>query len=84
MPAERALTKNPAQYKLSVEQMVDNDYPVPSYLADVFEKPPGWVETPQQPDADDSTIPRIYAIDCEMVICSSLHKSHGPDIPNSA
>ena len=46
--------------------MVENDYPVPAYLADVFQKPEGWIETPQQSaDAEDSFA--VYAIDCEMV-----------------
>ena len=46
---ERAGKKQPSQYLLTVEQMVENDSPVPSYLADVFEKPDGWIETPQAP-----------------------------------
>jgi RNA exonuclease 1 len=25
--------------------MIENDYPIPSYMADVFDKPDGWVET---------------------------------------
>lgn len=57
------------RYLLTTEQMVENDYPLPSYVADVFQKPPGWVETPAQ-NADlesDTKPPRIYAIDCEMV-----------------
>ncbi len=33
--------------------MIENDYRVPSYLADVFSKPDRWVETPEtNPDAD--------------------------------
>jgi RNA exonuclease 1 len=55
--------------------MVENDYPVPSYLADVFRKPEGWIETPQvSDDAEDPDM--VYAIDCEMVHsltpCTSL------------
>lgn len=47
--------------------MVENDYPVPSYLADVFSKPDGWIETPEaDPDAD-AEAQSVYAIDCEMV-----------------
>lgn len=65
-PAEREQQKDPARYVLSLEDMVDNDYPVPSYMADVFAKPPGWVETPQ--DNSPGT-PKIYGIDCEMVRC---------------
>ena len=61
------------RYMLTLEQMIENGYPIPSYLADVFEKPPGWVET--KVEAVDETLlsppmsplPRIYAMDCEMV-----------------
>jgi RNA exonuclease 1 len=45
--AQSAGNKGPAHYLLTVERMIENDYPVPSYLADVFEKPDGWIETPQ-------------------------------------
>jgi RNA exonuclease 1 len=73
--AEGTKNKNPAQHLLSVEQMVENDYPVPSYLADVFQKPEGWIETPQVA-ADDESSHTVYAIDCEMVrilnLCNSL------------
>ena len=65
--AERSARKDPTQYLLTVEQMVENDYPVPSYLADVFSKPDGWIETPE---ADPGARPGallVYAIDCEMV-----------------
>ena len=49
--------------------MVENDYPVPSYLADVFSKPDGWIETPEaDPEADAKPGSQsVYAIDCEMV-----------------
>jgi RNA exonuclease 1 len=68
-----AIDKNPAQYVLSLEDMIENEYPIPSYMADVFQKPADWVETPQapqpsvlaQPTPDQK--PRVYAIDCEMV-----------------
>ncbi|KAH9037515.1 hypothetical protein EDB85DRAFT_2072974 [Lactarius pseudohatsudake] len=63
--AERTQKKSPAQYILTTEQMVENDYPVPSYLADVFTKSEGWVETPQATvDAEGSQ--EVYAVDCEM------------------
>jgi hypothetical protein len=64
--AERTQNKNPAQYLLTIEQMVEYDYPVPSYLADVFQKPEGWIDTPQvaaKPEGSHT----VYAIDCEMV-----------------
>lgn len=40
--ADCAENKDPAQYLLTVKQMVENDYLVLSYLADVFNKPDGW------------------------------------------
>ena len=62
---------------LSLEQMIENDYPIPSYMADLFQKPPGWVETPEAPQESLLSSPlkikaKVYAIDCEMVgtICS--------------
>ena len=51
--------------------MIENDYPIPSYMADVFEKPDGWVEPPQPVSdsilvlPDDKQRSRVYAIDCE-------------------
>lgn len=55
------------RYTLSIEQMLENDYPLPSYMADVFEKPPGWVETPEPSGEPSTDTPRILAMDCEMV-----------------
>ncbi|KIJ60064.1 hypothetical protein HYDPIDRAFT_99502 [Hydnomerulius pinastri MD-312] len=72
--SERAFDKDPTLYLLSLPQMIENDYPIPSYMADVFEKPPGWVETPE-PVAEsilllptDKQRSRVYAIDCEMCL----------------
>jgi len=74
--AENSRDKDPAQYLLTREQMIENEYPIPSYIADVFEKPDGWVETPEpiklsllEPPEQGSNLPKqkIYAIDCEMV-----------------
>ncbi|KAH9055829.1 hypothetical protein EDB83DRAFT_2293073 [Lactarius deliciosus] len=65
--AERTQKKNPAQYILTTEQMVENDYPVPSYIADVFTKSEGWIETPQA-TADAEGSHQVYAVDCEMCI----------------
>ncbi|KAI0766795.1 hypothetical protein BC629DRAFT_1292810 [Irpex lacteus] len=63
--SERAQEKTPTRYLLTREQMIENDYPIPSYIADVFEKQEGWKETPE-PSADDVADARILAIDCEM------------------
>ena len=42
--AERAFDKDPSLYLLSLQQMIGNDFPIPSYMADIFGKPNGWVE----------------------------------------
>jgi RNA exonuclease 1 len=83
--AENNRNKDPAQYLLTKEQMIGNEYPIPSYIADVFEKPDGWVETPEpikpsllDPPAKDGNLPtqKIYAIDCEMVLnCYLIYHS---------
>jgi hypothetical protein len=74
--AEKAASKDPAQYCLSLDAMIEHEYPVPSYVADVFQKPEGqgWVETPKQEEAPEAQTEeqkkakaRILAIDCEMV-----------------
>ncbi|EPS94830.1 hypothetical protein FOMPIDRAFT_58761 [Fomitopsis schrenkii] len=83
--SERAWEKTPMRYILSTEQMIENDYPVPSYVAEVFEKPPGWAETPQ-PSTSQSPQkqPRIYAIDCEMAshqpFCSFCMTEDGKEL----
>jgi hypothetical protein len=41
--------KDPAQYLLTVGQMVENGSPVHSYLADVATMPNAWIETLQAP-----------------------------------
>ncbi|KAI0286382.1 hypothetical protein BC826DRAFT_1049111, partial [Russula brevipes] len=66
--AERTGQRDPSRYLLTVEQMIENDYPVPSYLADVFTKPDGWIETPQPATDTDSGAQSAYAIDCEMCL----------------
>jgi len=58
-----------------VEQMVENDYPVPSYLADVFEKPDRWKETPQAPTDTKSEAQPVLAIDCKMACAFSYLSS---------
>ena len=59
------------RYILTLEQMMENDYPIPSYLADVSggeREREGWVETPPPPSVDETKgkKPKVYAIDCEM------------------
>ena len=40
--AERTQNKSPVQYLLT-----EKHYPVPVYLADVFQMPEGWIDTSQ-------------------------------------
>ncbi|KAI0697772.1 hypothetical protein BC835DRAFT_1269867 [Cytidiella melzeri] len=62
--SERTQEKTGTRYLLTREQMIENDYPIPSYIADTFEKPEGWIETPEP--SGDIADARILAIDCEM------------------
>ncbi|KAG6896567.1 hypothetical protein C0992_007419 [Termitomyces sp. T32_za158] len=75
--SEMANNQDPAQYLLTLEQMIENEYPIPSYMADVFEKPDDrWLETPEPvktglldgiPEKGKEPLKaKIYAIDCEM------------------
>ncbi|KAJ7762487.1 ribonuclease H [Mycena metata] len=71
--SQRTREKDPAQYLLTLEQMVENEYPIPSYVAEVFQKPDGWIETPQEqkPSLLDGPVKArraVYCIDCEMCL----------------
>ncbi|KAF8143342.1 ribonuclease H [Mycena galopus ATCC 62051] len=72
--SERTREKDPAQYLLTLEQMLENEYPIPSYMADVFQKPDGWIETPEESKPslldDPAKAPKrpVYCIDCEMCL----------------
>ncbi|KAJ7213036.1 ribonuclease H [Mycena pura] len=72
--SQRTSEKDPAQYLLTLEQMVENEYPIPSYMADVFQKPDGcWIETPQETkpallDVLPQDKRKVYCLDCEMCL----------------
>ncbi|KAF7304934.1 Ribonuclease H [Mycena kentingensis (nom. inval.)] len=70
--AQRTRDKDPAQYTLTLEQMVENDYPIPSYMANVFQKPDAsWAETPQEVPLgllDAKPQRKVYCVDCEMCL----------------
>ncbi|KAF8629302.1 hypothetical protein AX15_003519 [Amanita polypyramis BW_CC] len=76
LASEALMKKDPAQYMLSVEQMIENDYPVPPYMADVCQYTPEWKVTPatlptlEKVSEEGKNIPvrKIYAIDCEMCL----------------
>ncbi|KAF9526559.1 ribonuclease H [Crepidotus variabilis] len=59
---------DPKQYLLTLDQMIENDYPIPSYMAEIFQKPDGWLETPKPAENESHWNQKIYAIDCEMCI----------------
>ena len=44
--------------------MIEHEYPVPSYMADIFQAPEDWIEIPL---IEEGGFPDIYGIDCEMV-----------------
>jgi RNA exonuclease 1 len=58
---------DPTQYLITLEQMIENDYPVPSYMAEVFPKSAGWLEVAKPSETESRWNQKIYAIDCEMV-----------------
>ncbi|KAH7102788.1 hypothetical protein BKA62DRAFT_698831 [Auriculariales sp. MPI-PUGE-AT-0066] len=62
---QNSSSQDPTPYLLTPEQMIENEYPVPSYMADVFTKPLGWVETPLR---ESGGLPKVYALDCEMCV----------------
>ncbi|KAF7315936.1 Ribonuclease H [Mycena indigotica] len=68
--SQRTRDKDPAQYTLTLEQMVENEYPIPSYMAEVFQKPDdSWIETPQETPLallDVKPQRKVYCVDCEM------------------
>ncbi|KAF5381153.1 hypothetical protein D9757_009449 [Collybiopsis confluens] len=65
-------SKDPSEYILTVGQMIENEYPIPSYMADVDNgRPFDWAETPQEPkrtehEEKSNTARKVYGIDCEM------------------
>jgi hypothetical protein len=46
--------------------MAKNDYPVPSYLADVFSNLDGRIETPEAGAVAEPGYRSVYVIDCEI------------------
>ena len=76
LTAERARKKDPVQYLLTVEQIIENDHPVPSNLADIFRKLDGWIATPQATTCVVLGAQTVHEIDCEMV--STYYRVRSP------
>ncbi|EJC98240.1 uncharacterized protein FOMMEDRAFT_143323 [Fomitiporia mediterranea MF3/22] len=67
---------DPMRYVLTPTQMLENEYPLPSYMKDASGGPEagsshstdeGWKETPK-PEENESGTPEVIAIDCEMCL----------------
>ena len=66
-------TSDPMLYTLNPAQMLENDYPLPSYLRDNLieasassSPSEGWDETLKPEDGESGKV-EVIAIDCEMV-----------------
>ena len=58
--------KNLVNHLLAIEQIVENDFFVPSYLGDVLQKPKLWIQITQV--AADAEGPHtVYTIDCKTI-----------------
>lgn len=72
---ERETKADPEMYVLTVDQMIDNEYPVPTYMLPEGsagrELEEGWVEVPEYQDDEKKKKrdgkAKVYALDCEMV-----------------
>ncbi|KAH8114295.1 hypothetical protein DFH11DRAFT_1727273 [Phellopilus nigrolimitatus] len=72
----RVDTKDPSVFVLTPAQMVENEYPLPSYLRDASggreagssnEDGEGWAET-GKPEDDETGVADVFAVDCEMCL----------------
>ncbi|VDB86857.1 unnamed protein product [Peniophora sp. CBMAI 1063] len=62
-------TKGAEQYVLSVQDMLENGYPLPRALSDAHqpEDEADWIESPTVSDGEEA---EVYALDCEMCVTS--------------
>jgi hypothetical protein len=51
--------------------MIENEYPTPAWVSDVFDVPEGWLQIPAP---DDGAQDQVLALDCEMV-CKKFRRS---------
>lgn len=68
--------EDPSCLVLSAEEMCLQEYPIPSYMADVgveaqVRVEAGWVESPEVREGEEEEgkeeLPKVFALDCEMV-----------------
>jgi RNA exonuclease 1 len=72
---EQTTKGDPSMYTLSLDQMIDDEYPIPSYMLPMNSEaralPEGWIETlnvpPRRTLGERKKPPKVYALDCEMV-----------------
>ncbi|KIJ42385.1 hypothetical protein M422DRAFT_31336 [Sphaerobolus stellatus SS14] len=60
--------KDPRKFLLGVEDMANNEYPVPTYMGDLSQLPERWVESPYVDGTEDDSQPKVYSLDCEMCL----------------
>ncbi|KAK3822816.1 MAG: hypothetical protein J3Q66DRAFT_330201 [Benniella sp.] len=60
----------PESYILTLDDLRERDFPLPSYLAPNTAPQNDWIETKQQ-HSDPSTLKKMIAMDCEMVITAA-------------
>jgi len=61
---EREAAPPVSAYLLTVEQFLENEYPVPSWISEVSQLSDDWL---QVPECKTNSPDRILALDCEMV-----------------
>lgn len=65
---ERQTASNVSDFLLTKDQLIENEYPLPSWLSEVSQLDDDWLQTPEYREGDEfSADPRVLALDCEMV-----------------
>lgn len=68
--ASESAEKKPAEFHmLTLDELKDSDYPLPTYLSPESELQEGWIETDRPTSNSDAPSPpkKLLAMDCEMV-----------------
>jgi hypothetical protein len=57
-----------SDFLLTQEQLIENEYPLPSWLSEASQLEDDWLQIPEFREHDDpGSEPRVLALDCEMV-----------------